>query len=73
VVHGENGLLVPIRTVQSLVEALRTLVRDSELREKMGAAGRRIVLEEFDEEIVIGRTMEVYQALRQNQVAVSEA
>jgi hypothetical protein len=29
----------------------------------MGKAGRRIVLEEFDEELVIGRTMEVYQAI----------
>jgi hypothetical protein len=29
----------------------------------MGEAGRRIVLEEFDEEIVIGRTLEIYQAL----------
>ncbi len=69
VVHGKNGLLVPTRTVQSLIDALTTLARDPELRRKMGEAGRRIVLEEFDEEIVIGRTMEVYQALIQSQVA----
>jgi glycosyltransferase involved in cell wall biosynthesis len=67
--HGRNGLLVPPRSVQPLIEALTTLARDPELREKMGKAGRRIVLEEFDEEIVIGRTMEVYQALIQSQVA----
>jgi glycosyltransferase involved in cell wall biosynthesis len=63
VVHGRNGLLVPPRSVQPLIEALTTLARDPELREKMGKAGRRIVLEEFDEELVIGRTMEVYQAI----------
>lgn len=62
VVHEENGLLVPIKTVQPLVEALATLIHDPQLRQRMGEEGRRIVLEEFDEDIVISRTLAVYQS-----------
>lgn len=61
--HGINGLVVPIKTVKPLVEALTTLIRNPELRRAMGAKGPQIVLEEFDEEIVIRKTLELYQVL----------
>lgn len=58
---GVNGLLVPVRSVGPLAEALTRLAADEGLRRRMGEAGRQIVIEEFDQQIVIRRTMAVYQ------------
>jgi len=59
--HKENGLLVPPKDSKSLTDALKILIKDPELREKMGSRGRGIVEAEFSEEIVVRKTMEVYK------------
>ena len=46
--EGVSGILVEPRDVNGLVEALLNLHRDSELRQRMGAAGRAKVLREFN-------------------------
>ncbi len=61
--HNENGLLVSPRDSKALSNALKILIRDSELRAKMGARGREIVEAEFSEEIVVRQTMEVYEKI----------
>jgi glycosyltransferase involved in cell wall biosynthesis len=49
VVHdGETGFLVPARDPHSLAERLRNLVANPELRAAMGAAGRRLVEQEYN-------------------------
>jgi glycosyltransferase involved in cell wall biosynthesis len=47
VVHEETGLLVPPRDVDALREALRRLLADAELRQRLGAAGRERIRERF--------------------------
>jgi glycosyltransferase involved in cell wall biosynthesis len=59
--HNENGLLVPPNDSKSLADAFKILIKDPELREKMGRRGREIVEAEFSEEIVVRNTMEVYK------------
>jgi glycosyltransferase involved in cell wall biosynthesis len=49
VVAGETGLLAPPRDSDALTRAVRTLIDNREMRLRMGAAGRRRVLEKFDE------------------------
>ena len=61
--HNENGLLVPPHDSKALANALKVLIKDPELRAKMGAKGREIVEAEFSEEIVVKQTMEVYERL----------
>lgn len=55
VIHGETGLLVPHRNVTALTEAIRVLLDDRAMRERMGAAGRARVVERYDEQQVVQR------------------
>lgn len=61
--HDENGLLVPVRDVAALAEALRRLVEDAVLRWRMGARGREIAIAEFSVERVVSETLDVYRRL----------
>jgi glycosyltransferase involved in cell wall biosynthesis len=61
--HGENGLLVPLRDVTALAEAIRYLVGAADIRRKMGLRGRAIAESEFSVERVIHETLCVYQEL----------
>jgi glycosyltransferase involved in cell wall biosynthesis len=61
--HKVNGLLIPAKDPRALAEALEYLASHPKERRRMGEAGRRKVMEEFDERIVIRRTMDVYREL----------
>jgi glycosyltransferase involved in cell wall biosynthesis len=50
VVHGKTGWLVPQKDPRALAEALRTLLGDAELRERIAAAGATRVRREFSSE-----------------------
>ncbi len=63
VVDGENGFLVPVKSVEPLVDAMEKLVVDAELEGTFGRRGREIVLAEFDEKIVLEKTLGVYEEL----------
>jgi glycosyltransferase involved in cell wall biosynthesis len=59
---GENGFLVPPGQPAELAAALERLLRDSDLRGKMGRAGREIILRKFTQRQVNEQTLAVYQA-----------
>lgn len=61
--NGENGLLVPVRSTVELADAIQNMIENPELRQKMGARGREIVVSEFAIEKVISETMTVYKEL----------
>lgn len=61
--HGVNGLLVPPKDVLALTDAIRYLYQNSEVRQRMGYAGRTKVIAEFDEQIVFEKTYAVYREL----------
>lgn len=63
VVHGENGLLVPVRDARALADAIETLLKDPALRAKMGEDGRRKMVQEFDCDDVARRTGQVYATI----------
>jgi glycosyltransferase involved in cell wall biosynthesis len=64
IVHdGENGILVPLKDSIALASAIKELINDSEKRKRMGTNGRRLVENEFSEEIVVSQTLKVYQEL----------
>jgi glycosyltransferase involved in cell wall biosynthesis len=61
--HNVNGLLVPAKTVRELATAIRYLLDNDDVRRQMGATGREIVLREFSQEIVVNKTMSLYNEL----------
>ena len=60
--QGENGFLVPVRDAKALAEALRILILEPRLRQKMGRCGREIVLREFSMERVLTDTLKLYKS-----------
>jgi len=58
--HGINGWLVPIKDSDRLATAIFSLSESKELRDTMGSAGRHKMESEFDERIVIEKTIAVY-------------
>ncbi|MDE1907154.1 MAG: glycosyltransferase family 4 protein, partial [Rhodospirillales bacterium] len=66
VIDNETGFLVPPRHPAALADALSKLIADPGLRARLGAAGRKRVLENFSDEIVCQKTMNIYETLRKN-------
>jgi len=60
---GVEGLLVPPRDPSRLADALLRLLRDPDLRARMGSAARARALERFDERNVTNIIVESYQRL----------
>ncbi len=61
---GVNGLLVGVADPASLVAAIQRLADDPEERLAMGAEGRRIARERFDERRVVEAVMGSYRSVR---------
>jgi len=59
--HGVNGLLVPVRNVGALAEAMGRLVADRSLREEMGMQSRKKAVDEFDVQHVVRQYLELYK------------
>ncbi len=59
--HKVNGLLVPVKDVESIAEGIEFFYNNRETAMIMGKAGRNKVLREFDERIIINATCEVYE------------
>jgi glycosyltransferase involved in cell wall biosynthesis len=60
---GVNGILVPTRDAVALSEAIERLVRDPQLRRRMGLESARIAAEEFDERKVLSEWLRLYDRL----------
>lgn len=48
VIDGENGYLVPVRSVDALVDAMARFIEQPELAVKMGARSRQLAVEKYD-------------------------
>jgi glycosyltransferase involved in cell wall biosynthesis len=48
VVHGENGLLVPVQDAEALAKAMRRFIDEPSLQQAMGIRSRQIAEEKYD-------------------------
>jgi glycosyltransferase involved in cell wall biosynthesis len=71
--HNVNGLVVPPKTVRELATAVRYLLENDDVRRQMGASGREIALREFSQEIVVNKTMSLYNELVGTEVGYAAA
>lgn len=58
-----TGLLVPERDAVALADALQSLIGDTALRKRMGAAGRSLAEREFRLDKVVQRHLDIYSKL----------
>jgi glycosyltransferase involved in cell wall biosynthesis len=63
VLQGENGLLVKVKSVTDLVQAMRTLIGKPETIKQMKKTGRNKALKEYDEEEVVNKQLKVFNKL----------
>ena len=63
---GVTGVLVPVRDPAALALAVERLADDEGVRLTMGAAARAKAVAEFDQDLVIRRTLEAYGRLRRS-------
>ncbi len=61
--HNETGWLVPPGDARALADAVRRLMQDAPLRERLGAAGRQAILERFNWRKAAEETLAVYEEL----------
>ena len=63
VARGVTGKIVPVGEVNPLAGAITEILLDKKLAIKMGEAGRKRVEEEFNEEMVLDKEIEIYKRL----------
>lgn len=61
--NGVNGILVPARDSLELANAISLLLRDNELRKRLGESARERVVREFDFGICASRYQSIYDRL----------
>ena len=60
---NRTGLLVPIKNVSALADAIDYLIKNPDVRKIMGASGRALAEKEFAIEKVVTEHMKIYQKL----------
>src|SRR3546814_6510418 len=60
---GVNGVLVPPHEVAPLADAIIALANDDARRSALGAAGRRLIADEFSVDAMVEGNLAVYQEL----------
>lgn len=60
VTHELDGLLVPVKDGYALAQAIARLQDDLALRQRLSVAARDKALREYDERLIVSRTVDVY-------------
>jgi N-acetyl-alpha-D-glucosaminyl L-malate synthase BshA len=61
VTEGETGFLLPVGDVAGMAERAIELLRNDDLRHRMGKRAREVAIEKFDEEKIVPRYREMYE------------
>lgn len=64
--NGVTGFSVPVGDIEELAQKMEILAGNAQLRDRMGAAGRRFVESRFSVETVMNHTLELYERELEN-------
>ena len=65
--HGQNGLLIPPNNAMQLAESIEHLLDDEDTRNRLAQTGRKSVLWNFSQEVIVNRLVGIYKEItRQN-------
>jgi glycosyltransferase involved in cell wall biosynthesis len=64
--EGKSGMLVPPGDISSMANMMLTLLRDDELRRRMGAVSARIATERFDVSRMVNAYANLYETVSRN-------
>ncbi|MCZ7571166.1 MAG: glycosyltransferase [Ardenticatenaceae bacterium] len=67
--HGETGLVVPPRDPAALAQASAALLGDEARRARLGRAAQARALAEFDKEVMVERTLALYEGVSRDGVS----
>jgi glycosyltransferase involved in cell wall biosynthesis len=59
--HGKNGFVIPVKDPDALAAALTTLVRDPELRKRMGDYALQLAARKYSWGDIAQRTIDLYR------------
>jgi glycosyltransferase involved in cell wall biosynthesis len=65
--HGVNGLIVPVKTVQPLFDAMYTLVTDVNLRNQMQVNARSSITQRYEQQVIWEAILEEYRTFERNE------
>lgn len=63
IVEGRTGLLVPVKEPQALADAISTLLKDDELRRRLGESARERALKDFSQSSICPLLLYEYERL----------
>jgi N,N'-diacetylbacillosaminyl-diphospho-undecaprenol alpha-1,3-N-acetylgalactosaminyltransferase len=63
VLDGVNGYLVPVKDSVNLALAIEKLIRDKDLRAKMGNESFKLAISKFSSKIINSQTISLYNEL----------
>jgi glycogen(starch) synthase len=69
VVHGHTGLLVAPGDLESMASSLTSIIRDADLRKRLGSAARTRCLSAFDIHVVAKCYFNLYQDLARQRLS----
>ena len=70
--HGKTGFMAAERDWHSLAQYLAELMKNAELRERFGRAGREVIVREFNLERCTRRLEEIYGMVSDTKIALKE-
>lgn len=66
IIPDVTGLLIPVKNVSALADAIQRLLESPSLRKEMGAAGRELAEREFAIEKIVEQHMSIYREVLSN-------
>ena len=65
--NNENGILVKLKNVDSLYNAIKSLILNKEMRQSMGESSRALVESQLSTDIINNQILEFYKRARNNE------